>query len=128
MQFLLKSLRLHKLLQILTKKSIKSVSKTSVPDDHLVRSVFAEGVINVNSFTSGTEYNVYANPIFIDPTVVSASGVSNIFNMKAGTTFDSVSIYSTPSESGTPFSTSSDVYTLDSLWIGVAYSQVPSSY
>lgn len=112
------------------KKSASSLAKTSAVGNHLVRSVFAEGVINLNAFTSGTEYNVYANPIFMDSTVVSSSsaGVSNVFNMKAGATFDPVSIFSDPAGSGNPFATASDAYTVDSLFIGIAYSQVSTSF
>ncbi len=112
------------------KKSTNTLSKTSAVGNHLVRSIFAEGVINLNGYTSGVEYNVYVNPIFMDSTVVSSSssGLSNVFNMKAGATFDPVSTYSDPSGSGSPFLTASDAYTVDSLWIGIGYSQVPASY
>lgn len=111
------------------KTTTVSLAKTAA-GNHLVRSIFAEGVINLNSLATPADYNVYANPIFMDSTVVSsdASGVSNVFNMKAGATFDPVSIYSDPAGSGTPFLTSSDAYIVDSLWIGVGYSQVPASY
>jgi hypothetical protein len=102
--------------------------KTASGVNHLVRSIFAEGIINTNLFTAGVDYNVYANPIFMDSTVVSsdASGTGSIQDIKPGVTFDPISIFLDGSNNA--FLTSSDAYTVDSLWIGIGYGQVPGSY
>lgn len=96
---------------------------TTAGPGHISGSVFAANVISVNSFVSGTDYNVYANPIFLDSTAVSSSssGTSNVFNIKAGGNFDPKSIY----WDGTgPLLAPSDSYTVDSLWLGLRYQKV----
>jgi len=101
-----------------------NVAKTAAGPGHISGSVFAANVISLNNYTSGTDYNVYANPIFMDSTVVTSSstGNSNIFNMKAGANFDPKSIYW--DGLGNQLLAPSDSYTVDSLWIGVGYNQV----
>ncbi len=95
---------------------------------HVSGSVFAANVISLNNYQSGNEYNIYANPVFMDSTVKSSSsaGTSNVSNIKAGAIFDPTSVYW--NGLGTSFLSSADAYTVDSLWLGIGYSQVPSSY
>ncbi len=104
--------------------SVVNAQRTAGGPGRISRSVFAENVISLNGFTSGAQYNVYANPIFIDSTVVSSSssGSSPVFNMKAGANFDPKSIYW--NGLGTALLTTSDAYTVDSLWIGLRYKKV----
>jgi hypothetical protein len=106
-----------------TKSNNLAKTATAGPG-HISGSVFAANVIALNSYVSGTDYNVYANPIFMDSTVVSSSstGNSNIFNVKGGGNFDPKSIYW--DGTGNQLLAPSDSYTVDSLWIGVGYSQV----
>ncbi len=102
-----------------------SVAKTTTAGPgHISGSVFAANVISLNSYTSGTDYNVYANPIFMDSTVVTSSstGNSNIFNMKAGANFDPKSVYW--DGVGNQLLAPSDPYTVDSLWLGLTYTKV----
>lgn len=97
---------------------------TTAGPGHIVGSVFAANVITLNSYVSGTQYKVYANPIFMDSTVVSssASGNSNVFDMKAGATFDPKSIYW--DGAGNQLLSANDSYTVDSLWLGLGYKKV----
>lgn len=101
-----------------------SNKRTVAGPGHISRSVFAENVISLKGFTSGTEFNVYANPIFLDSTAVtsSSSGNSNVFNMKAGANFDPKSIYW--DGIGNPLLSTADAYTVDSLWLGLTYKKV----
>ncbi|MES2132062.1 MAG: T9SS type A sorting domain-containing protein [Bacteroidota bacterium] len=82
-----------------------------------------ENIADVKSYTSGGEYSQYANAIFMDSTatVSDASGLSHVFNMKAGASFDPVSIYW---GGGTQLLTANDPYTVDSLWIAGTYTRV----
>ncbi len=116
----------HQMIANPHKKSLGAANfqKTAMPPGHISRSVFGENVINLYSYTAGSEYNVYANPIFIDSTVVSSSsaGNSGVFNMKAGASFHPTSIHW--NGLGTPLLSSSDAYTVDSLWLGLRYKKV----
>ena len=116
----------HQMIANPHKNSVGPVNaqRTAGGPGRISRSVFAENVITLNGFTSGAQYNVYANPIFIDSTVVSSSssGNSNVFNMKAGANFDPKSIYW--NGLGSPLLAPSDAYTVDSLWIGLRYKKV----
>lgn len=82
-----------------------------------------ERIADVKSYASGGEYSVYANAIFMDSTVTvtDASGPDHVFNMKAGASFDPVSIYW---GGGTQLLTANDAYTVDSLWIAGQYTRV----
>lgn len=82
-----------------------------------------ENIADVKSYTSGAEYSVYANAVYMDSTVTvsSSSGLSHVFNMKAGASFDPVSIYW---GGGTQLLTANDPYTVDSVWIAGRYSRV----
>jgi hypothetical protein len=101
-----------------------NAQKTLSGPGRVSRSVFAENIISLNGYTSGAQYNVYANPIFIDSTVVSSSssGNSNVFNVKAGANFDPRSIYW--NGLGSPLLSAADAYTVDSLWLGFKYKKV----
>ena len=116
----------HQMIANPHKKSVGAANaqRTAGGPGRISRSVFAENVITLNGFTSGAQYNVYANPIFIDSTVVSSStsGTSPVFNIKAGANFDPRSIYW--NGLGSALLTATDAYTVDSLWLGLSYSKV----
>jgi Secretion system C-terminal sorting domain len=105
-------------------KTNNVAAKTTGGPGHVTNSIFAENVIDLKQLTSGTDFNVYANPIYMDSTVVtsSSSGTSNVFNMKAGANFDPKSIYW--NGLGTQLLTSADPYTVDSVWLGLRYEKV----
>lgn len=109
-----------------TKIKVSNQAKTAGGPGHIIRGVLAENIIDVKAFTSGTEYNVYANCVFMDSTVKTsdATGSSNVFNMKAGASFDPISIYW---GGGVAVATKNDAYTVDSLWIGARYRRVNHS-
>ncbi|MBC7696689.1 MAG: hypothetical protein H7141_14725, partial [Burkholderiales bacterium] len=116
----------HQIIANPHKKSTNTASaqKTMSGPGHIVRSVFPENIVTLNGYTQGAEYNVYANSIFIDSTVVTSSstGTASVFNMKAGATFDPKSIHW--NGLGTPLLSPTDAYTVDSLWLGLSYSKV----
>ena len=107
-------------------KSNTTQAKAAGGPGHLVRGVLAEQMADVNSYNQGTDFNLYQNVIFCDSTVTSSdnTGADNVFNMKAGATFDPVSDYW---GGGTKILTSADAYTVDSLWIGGRYARINHS-
>ncbi len=101
-----------------------NVARTTAGPGHISGSVFAANVVSLKNFTSGTEYKIYSNPVFMDSTVVvsSSTGTSTVNDMKAGANFDPKSVYW--NGQGTQLLAPSDSYTVDSLWIGAGYKQV----
>jgi hypothetical protein len=104
-------------------KNNNNQAKVAGGPGHLVRGILADKLIDVNSYTQGADFQVYANVVFMDSTVTNsdASGTDNVFNMKAGATFDPVSDYW---GGGTKILTANDAYTVDSLWIGCRYARI----
>ena len=70
--------------------------------------------------TSGADYGIYVDPLFVDSTVKSSfTSASVIDGHNIGVTFDPKSIIFTPSLS--PLLTSVDSYYLDTVWVGGVY-------
>lgn len=106
------------------------VKKTSGGPGHISGSVYPANVIAAYNLVSGTDYDVFANAIFMDSTATTSdnTGLSNIYNIKAGALFDPKGLQWDPANPFVQLLSSSDSYTIDSLWFGVGYKQVPGKY
>ncbi len=101
-----------------------NVQKTSANGGRIVRSIFAENIVNSKLLAINTEYAVYAQVLFVDSTVVtsSASGNNPIWQHAAGAIFDPTSKYW--GSNGKPLLDKVDLYLVDTVYIGGVYKQV----
>ena len=72
---------------------------------------------------TATNFAVYRNAIFMDSTALisSSTGNDNPFNMRAGVVVDPKSPYYNPDQSGTPYLTATDAYTVDTVLVDGNY-------